>query len=202
MFLRFANWRNSCFFSTNFMVGTALIMCLFMTTWTQAQEQCEQARQQAEEKFRANAYVEVVALLNRCLTQGGLSDSSKVYIYVLLSRAYLASQDSVSAASAISSLLNLAPAFAPGEDNYTSGYRNFFQAVKSERQVLQPATPQPLEVPAESGKNLKKSRSKKWLWIGAGGAAAAGITAAVILGSGNNDGPVAESFVPPPGRPR
>jgi len=204
MLLRFVHWLGAHFTAT----VVALSMCLITFTSAQPQEQC---RQQALERFRAGAYVETVVLLNRCLNQGGLGDSAKVDIYALLSRAHLAIKDSASAVRDILNLLDLAPAFTPDAVNYTAGYRRFFQAVKKYWQAQQQVKPQPpvdqpvekvetppVEQPAKKVEIPKRPRSKKWLWIGSGTVATAGIVYAILPRKKMDE----KAFLPdPPGRP-
>jgi hypothetical protein len=196
MLLRFFHWREAHFTAT---VAT-LSVCLLTLASAQAQDdQCWLQRQQALAGFRAGANAETIVLLNRCLNQTGLNDSTKVDIYALLSRAHLAIKDSAAAVRDILSLLDLAPKFAPDVVGYTPGYRRFFQAVKKYWEDRQPPTTQPAaEQSGKEGEIAKRPRSKKWLWIGGGAVATAGIVYAVLPRK-PNDGKV---FLPdPPGRP-
>jgi len=202
MLLRFFRWLD-----THSMANmAALNMCLATFAAAQTQDdQCWQQRQQALVRFRANDYAGTIVLLNRCLNQAGLNDSAKVDIYALLSRAHLAIPDSVAATRDILNLLDLAPRFVPNAVDYTPGYRKFFvaviEAVKKVRESRPPAGPQsPAEQPNNQVKTPKRPRSKKWLWIGGGGAVAtAGIVYAIIPRK-KNEGKV---FLPdPPGRPQ
>jgi len=173
MSLRFAHWPGAYF------IANLVILNMCLMTLASAQDQCREARQKALTEFYANAYTKTVVLLNFCLKQDGLSDSTKIDIYALLSRAHLANKDSAAAVRDILSLLDLTPAFVPDDINYTSGYRKFFDQVKAYK--------------------TKKSRSKKWLWIGGGAAATTGVVLAIISRKTTER----KVFLPdPPGRPQ
>jgi len=198
MFLRFFHWRGiHC-------TANVAVLCIGLVTFASAQaqdDQCRQQRQQALARFRAGANAEAIVLLNRCLNQAGLNDSARVDIYALLSKAHLAIKDSAAAARDILSLLDLASEFVPNAVDYTPAYRRFFQAVKRYWIAQQPAKPQPpIEQPVEKVETPKRPRSKKWLWIGGGGAVAtAGIVYAIIPRKKNEE----KVFLPdPPGRPQ
>jgi hypothetical protein len=136
-----------------------------------AQRKCEAELADAREKFFAVNFDDAKTLVEQCLNKSGLSKAERKQAYELLAEIYIGNKDTVQAKIAIQELLKVDPEYKPPENAHPLFIRFVNEAKKP-----------------------KNGNHKKWLWIGAGSLAAAGVIAAIL--SREDD-----RFPNPPGRP-
>lgn len=170
----------------------AAILMACSEAMPQTSRSCETELKTAEQKYLDGYLDEAVDLLNLCLNNPDVINQDKAEVYKLLGKIYIAKDNRDEAKKAFGMMLTLNPAAILDPTKETLEVMSIFNEVLTalEKQRRPPKEPKP----------VKKSRSKKLLWIGAGGAAAVG-AAVVILGGGGNGGGGNGGFVEPPGRP-
>jgi len=157
-----------------------LIFGTFPVTVAQAQDSCEVELKEADQKYRSGEFNAALALINGCLSRKEATQQDQAWAYKLLGKVYIARENTGDAKRAFRTMLELNPQMTLDATQETPEVMAIFNEVKM----------------AFEQQRLRTGKSRKWLWIGAGGLTAAGITAAIILKGGNEEG-----FVPPPGRP-
>jgi len=162
----------------------APILCLFALAAGQAPDQCEKELTEAEEKYQRGLLDEAIALVNACLEKSALDISESERAFKLLGKAYHAKGLLDSARESLRKLLKLIPNWRPDPDLDTPSFQKLAEEVIKEFQAQRPREPElePQEDKlADQVSPAKKSSGKKWLWIGSGGAVAAGTVAYLIL---------------------
>ncbi len=152
----------------------AAILMACSEAMSQTPRSCETELKAAEQKYVDGYLDEAVDLLNRCLNNPNTANQDKAEAYKLLGKVYIAKENRDEAKKAFTMMLALNPVATLDATKETSEVMSVFNEVKT-------ALEKPRQ-PSETTQPVKKGRSKKWLWIGAGGAAAAG-TAIVLYGS-------------------
>lgn len=172
-------------------------ICGFVNT-SAAQEKCEKQLADAEQKYFTGRFDEAVNLAGLCLTDGGPSDVERLRAYRLIGLSYIAKDYLEQAKNAVEKLLKLVPTFEPDPNQdppeFTRMVIEMKQAISAQQKEEQQAAP---VEPKETVQPVKKSGSKKWLWIGGGVGAV--VAAVIIAGSGGDDKPpVVPAFLPEP----
>jgi len=165
----------------------SLVACLILTltfsafsvAMAQAQSSCEAELNQAEQKYRSGELNAALALINRCLGRKETTKQDKMGAYKLLGKIFIAQEKPEEAKKTFMIMLTLNPQMTMDPLQETPEVITIFNEAKTvfEKQPRQPEEPRP----------AKKGGSKKWLWIGAGGLAAAGTVAILILGGKGED---------------
>jgi tetratricopeptide (TPR) repeat protein len=152
---------------------------------TRAQENCETALADAQDKYINGRFDEAIDILERCLTKG-FNEEQKKQAYKFLGLSYLAKDYLDQAKNAIKKLLELVPNWEPDPIQDPPPFKKLVEEVKEqmakEKQVAQPEPVQPVEPPPPT----KKGGGKKFIFIGGASAAAAAVTVLFLLGG---DGP-------------
>jgi hypothetical protein len=143
-----------------------------------AQRKCETELTDARKQFFAGNFDDAKTLVEQCLNKRGLSKDERKQAYELLAEINSSNKDTAQVKIATQELLKVDPEYKPPDDAHPL----FIRLVNEAKLAIKP----------------KKGNRKKWLWVGAGSLAAAGIATTVILISNKGD---EDGFVLPPGRP-
>lgn len=133
-------------------------------------DQCQTEFRKAEELYFAADFEPAVRLLETCLDEALLNDTTKVQMYRMLAFSYLGGGEADEAERAVEMLLNTAPAYQanPAEDR--PDFVELVRTIREERKRL-------------SAEEDKERGWVKWV-VGAAGVVALGVLAAVIGSSG------------------
>ena len=151
---------------------------------------CSEKLDIAEEYYYDDAFDEAQALIQVCLNDPALEEAERIRAYTILTRIFLARENIEAAKEIVLKMLAIDPAYQPTIEQETPRYVNLVAEVKKDYQAPAPV--------AETTQKSDKLSNKRWLWIGAGGAAAIAIIAVLALGS--DDEPTEEKLLstPPP----
>jgi hypothetical protein len=151
----------------------------------QAQNTCATLLKDADQKIYDGLFDEALELVDQCLAQPGLADSTKASALRLKALAFDGKNYVAQAKDTIRELLRLAPEYKADQVQDPPSFRELVEQVRTEV-PLTPPQPQT---------SKKKGGAMKWLLIG-GGAAGAVAIAAVLGSGGGNDG--GNGVTPPP----
>ena len=141
---------------------------------------------EAEEYYFNGEFQKAIVLLDQILEESTLSKTEQVKAYIILTRIYVAKDDLNSAKDNIRKILEIEPNYQPTIEQETPVYVTLVSEVKKEESNKK-------SVPTHSG-------LKKWLLLGAGGAAVA--TVIVLVAScGNEKGNESNPLPEPPDFP-
>lgn len=171
-----------------------LAACLSLNTAAHAQADCEALLKEADQKIYTGFFDDALDMVDRCLAQPGLPDSTKARAYRLKALAYDGKNYLGQAKDAIRELLRLAPDYMPDPIQDPPSYRGLVDQVREEAKKLQPP---PVPRPREEVAPPRKKSNKKWFIIGGGVVGAAAI-AALTLGGRDDDGNGTGITPPPP----
>jgi tetratricopeptide (TPR) repeat protein len=158
-----------------------LLTGLLPATNTSAQSQCRTELAEAESRYREGRFEETIAIVNRCLDKGGMTEEERKQAYRLLGKTYIAKDYLDEAREAIKRLLELVPNFEADPVQDPPTFTEMVKDVKNELEKTDLPPPPLGEIPEK-----KNGGSKKWLLLG--GVVLAGGAAAILL-SGGTDGP-------------
>jgi len=147
----------------------ATIFNLLAAASGRAQDSCATALRAAEEKYVSADFETALGLVTPCLNGGKLIDADAMRLYKLLSRIYLAQNDSTRAALAIKDLLKRMPQYEPDPEQEPPSFIALVNKIKRQEQPLARST----------GVSAAPSRKSIKPWIAGG--ILAGVTALVVL---------------------
>ena len=137
---------------------------------------------EADQKTYNGLFDEALELVDQCLSQPGVADSTKAWALRLKALAYEGKNYVGQAKDTIRELLRLAPNYEADQVQDPPSFRELVAQVRTEVQ----------SPPAQPAPSKKRSGAMKWILIG-GGAAGAAVIAAAVLGNGGGN-----AVVPPP----
>lgn len=145
----------------------ALLFLTFVDVRGQQPDRPEKDLVEAERKYYKGLFDEAADLINSCLNLGGLTVPQQARAYRLFGLIYVSKNELPKAKDYVRKLLEVAPDYEPDPEEEPREFLELVKAVRSEK----PIAPVP---------STKKGGSKKWLWLGGGGAVAAGAIAFFI----------------------
>jgi tetratricopeptide (TPR) repeat protein len=162
----------------------AVLAVVLSVSAVMAQSPCEKELAAAESHYQLGRFEEAIASVNRCLGKGEIGTVERERCYLLLGKTHHAKSLLDSARTYLRKLLEIIPSWRPDPEKDPPSFQQLaaevIQAFEVERrareQEAKPALPQeakPESKPSSGG-------SKKWLWLGGGGAVAAGAIAFLI----------------------
>jgi hypothetical protein len=180
---------------------TLVLLCIiFYAAVARSQGGYEAELSKAEKAYSEGFFDQVIAVVNSCLNKGDLTTVEQAQAYKLLGQAHVSKNELQLAKIYVQKLLEVAPDYEPDRDQDLQMWMELVEAAKQERARLisQPQLRDPTEdKPVDRVGATKKGGSKKWLWIGSGGAVVAG-TAALLIFRGEEK---RERLPDPPGLP-
>jgi hypothetical protein len=147
----------------------ATIFNLLAAVPGRTQDSCATALRAAEEKYVSADFETALGLVTPCLSGGKLIDADAVRLYKLLSRIYLAQNDSMRAALAIKDLLKRMPQYEPDPEQEPPPFVTLVNKIKRQEQP----------VARSNGFPAASSQKSITPWIAGG--VLAGVTALVVL---------------------
>jgi len=161
---------------------------VFLAVSVPAQSPCTQELAAANQKYGDGDFSGAIVSLLLCLEKTGLPATEKVSAYALLTKVYIAVEDTAPARRTALKLLEVAPNYQP----HANDPPEFKQLVDRLKPQQRPILIMPFRKQKKSG--------KKW-WLIGGAVATTSITAAILL---NRNEPAKTSnpgFTNPPERP-
>jgi tetratricopeptide (TPR) repeat protein len=148
----------------------------FSIPFAQAQDMCKTELAEAEQKYQEGSLDEAIALVTRCLEKNGLAIAESERAHKLLGKAYYAKGLLDKARENLRKLLELIPNWKPDPETDAPAFCRLAEEVIKEVEQQRQAQQQKQEQKQEP----KHDGGKKWLWIGGGGAVAAGAIAVLL----------------------
>lgn len=153
---------------------------------------CQERLAQAEAQYKVGQFEEVIALLPTCLENEGFDEEERQQAYRLLGLSYLGKDLVNDARGTIQKLLELVPDYQADPEQDPPVFTDLVDDVREEMQTEPEPEPEPepqLEPePITEQPTREGGRSPlKWLAIG-GGALAAAVLGAMLLGGKDNNG--------------
>jgi len=161
-----------CAGRARFFTGAVIFAALFnllVATPGRAQDSCATALREAEKKYAVADFETALSLVAPCLNDDKLIDAGAARLYKLLSRIYLAQNDSTRAALAIKDLLKRMPQYEPDPEQEPPSFIALVNKIKGQAQ------------PSASSSGPPAARSRKSLTPWIAGGVLAGVTALVVL---------------------
>ncbi len=126
-----------------------------------AQEKCAVLLEKAEEEYHRGKFNNTIELINNCLQNRGLAKSEQIRAYRLMTLSYLRSGKPQDAEMNVQRIFKLDCCYQPNPAEDEQEFIRLINKVKADQKC--------------------KNGNKKWLWLGGGGLAVAGIITAIIL---------------------
>jgi len=168
--------------------GLFVLLDIFFAAFAPAQSPCAQELAAANQRYGDGDFTGAITAIQRCLEKTEVAAPEKITAYALLTRIYIAVEDTAQARRAALQLLAIAPNYQP-DANDSPEFNNLVDALKKQRR---PPPTTPVVKPKKSG--------KKWWWIGGAAATTAG-AAAIILSRNEPRKQTDTGFTNPPPRP-
>ncbi len=174
-----------------------ILVCIFVITasWAilsspaEAQYQCVQELAKAEKLHAEGQFDEALQRIRTCLSKGGLSKTDSVQAFLLLAKIQHAQDEYKKAEEGLRIVLRLSPEWRPNPNDKPSFIKFAHEVIITH------------EVTKKWQKEHQKSKSKKWLWIGAGTAVVGGGMIVALLGKDNRMITSTDKLPDPPGSP-
>jgi hypothetical protein len=152
-------------------ITLAVFFHIVCASRAEAQENCETVVTEAQSLYEIGRTAEMIVRLKSCLPDGIPEQVQRVQAYRLLSLAYIEEVQLSEAEDTVEKLLDLNENFEPDPTIDPSNFIEFVEASKEVRAQAQ----------------AKKSRKKRWLYIGGGTVLAGAVTAAIIVATGGSE---------------
>ncbi len=159
-------------------MALAFISSMACYSQAAAQEKCTDAVTEVQSLYEVGRTSEMIVLLNSCLPDSIPEEVEKIQAYKFLSLAYIAEDFLSEAKDAVEKMLDINENLEPDHATDPSQFIEFVTDAKKIR-------------------SQKKSKKKRWLYIGGGTVLAGVVTAAIVYAAGGSDGKAVRLPDPP-----